>query len=146
MTGMLSASLMDPMGALITELRADSGVSALVGARVRGGEPAPGDARDPGQYQAFVVLIGPPAPNSRVPISRSSITVRCYGSTFQNATAVWGAVVKALHAVGPRLKGNGLGIYRSAFLEEADTLKDPDTEQPYVEGTIEVTATAQAVT
>lgn len=143
---MLDMPMLDPMGALITELRGDLDLAALVSARVRGGEPAPGDALDPGHYQAFVVITGAVGPDPRVPITRGSLGVRCYGSTHQNAAAVWGAVVKALHAVGPRVKASGLGIYRTALLPDAAQSKDPDTGQPYVEGTISIIATAQAVT
>jgi len=148
---MLDDPLLDPMGALISELRADADVAALVATRVRGGEPAPGtdttpgDARGPGRYQAFIVLTGAPAPMGRVPVTRSTYGVRCYGVTYQNATAVWGAVVKALHFAGPRLKANGLGIFTSYLEESAEPGADPDTQQPYVEGTIRINATAQAI-
>lgn len=142
---MLADPMLDPIGALITELRADSDVAGLVGTRVRGGEPGPGDAKGAGEYQAFVLLIGAPAPYSRVPVTRTSYTVRCYGSTYQNAGAVWGAVVKALHQVKAREKSNGLGIYISWFTDTADQLKDPDTGQPYTEGTLVLYATAQAI-
>lgn len=146
MTGMLTSPLLDPMGSVITELRANSALTALVGTRIRGGEAAPGDAMGAGSYQAFVVLVGAPAPDMRVPISRTILTARCYGSTHQNAGAVWGALVAAMHGVGPRLKSSGFGIYRSWLLDSADQLRDPDTDQPYVEGSIQLIATAQAVT
>lgn len=146
MTGMLTSPLLDPMGALIVELRTDSHVAALVGTRVRGGEPAPGDALGPGSYQAFVVLSATSRPPHRsLPISFAEYVVRCYGSTHQNADAVWGAVVKAIHDVGPRLKANGLGIYTSAVISGGDQSRDPDTQQPLVEGVIQLIATAQAV-
>lgn len=145
MTGMLADPMLDPTGSIIAELRADGDVAALVGTRVRGGEPASGDALGAGSYQAFVVVIGTAGPHPRVPITRAAYTVRCYGSTYQNAAAVWGAVVKAMHAVDARLKGNGLGIYRTWLEQEADQLRDPDTHQPYVEGTLVILATAQAI-
>lgn len=143
---MLDDPLMDPMGALVLELRGDADVASLVSTRVRGGEPAEGDARGPGNYQAFVVLTGAPVPLARVPVSRSLYGVRCYGVTFQNATAVWSAVVKALHFAGARLKANGLGIYITAIEQAAEPVRDPDTDQPYIEGTIRIIATAQAIT
>jgi hypothetical protein len=144
---MLTGPMLDPTGSLITELRTDSDVSDLVGARVRGFEPAPGDAKGPGAYQAFVVVVAlavPPHP--RVPITFADYLVRCYGATPQGASAVWGAVVKAVHKVGPRVKTNGLGIYQSAIASGGEQLRDPDTKQPYVEGVIQVIATAQAIT
>lgn len=154
---MLDDPLMDPTGPLVSELRADLDLASLVSTRVAAGEPKPdkvvngviverGYARGPGEYVAFVVITGAPAPMLSVPVSRSTYGVRCYGATFQNATAVWGAVVKALHRVGPRVKASGLGIYLTVLDESAEPGKDPDTNQPYIEGTIRIIATAQAVT
>lgn len=143
---MLSVPLIDPMGSVIAELRADNDLDALVHGRVRGEEPAPDDAKGPGEYQAFVVLTtfeDPPHP--RLPIQRAVYGVNCYGSTFQNARAVWGAVVKAMHLVGPRIKANGLGIYISAIEGGGDTDKDPDTKQPVVRGVIRLTTTAYSI-
>lgn len=142
---MLEDPMLDPTGALIVELRGDSDVANLVGTRVRAGEPAPGDAKGAGEYQAFVLLIGAPAPYSRVPVSRSTYTIRCYGVTAQGATALWGAVVKAIHQSRARLKSTGLGIYISWIQDSADQLRDPDTDQPYTEGSLVLYATAQAI-
>ena len=142
---MLDDPLVDPMGSIVTELRADLDVAALVGTRVRGGEAATGDAKGAGQYQAFIVVTGAPAPMLSVPVSRSSYGIRCYGATYQNATAVWGAAVKALHRVGPRVKASGLGIYLTTIDESAEPGSDPDTGQPYIEGTIRIIAAAQAI-
>lgn len=147
MTAMLADPQLDPMGALITELRADSDVAALVSARVRGFEPAPGDALGPGSYQAFIVLTAlsvPPHP--RVPITFAEYGARCYGATPQGAWAVWGAVVKALHQVGDRTKSNGLLIYRTFVLTGGSQDRDPDTQQPVVTGSIRLTASLNSVT
>lgn len=146
MTAMLADPQLDPMGSLIGELRADADVAALVSTRVRGFEPAPGDALGPGQYQAFVVLTAlsvPPHP--RVPVTFAEYGVRCYGATPQNAWAVWAAVVKALHQVGDRTKTNGLLIYRTFVLTGGQQDRDPDTQQPVVTGSIRLTASLQSV-
>lgn len=152
MTAMLTAPQLDPMGALIAELRADSSVSALVSTRVRGFEPAPAkdgqpaDAQGPGNYQAFIVITAlsvPPHP--RVPITFAEYGIRCYGATAQGAWAVWGAVVKALHQVGPRTKSNGLLIYRTFVITGGQQDRDPDTSQPVVTGSIRLTASLQSV-
>lgn len=143
---MLNDPMLDPTGAIITELRADPDVAALVGTRVAAGEVPPGWGKGAGSYQAFVILVGAPAPDRRVPMTRARYAVRCYAATYQQASAVWGAVVKALHKVGPRVKVSGLGIYLSAIGEDADSFRDPDTAQPYTEGSLDVIATAQAVT
>lgn len=142
---MLDDPMLDPTGALVTELRADTDVATLVGTRVAAGESVAGWAQGAGSYLAFVVLVGAPAPYSRVPVSRATYTVRCYGATFQGATAVWGAVVKAIHQVNARHKASGLGIYITWISDTADQLRDPDTNQPFVEGTLVIYATAQAI-
>lgn len=143
---MLEAPQKDPMGSLILEARADSDVASLVGTRVRGFEPAEDDAKGPGEYQAFVVISALSVPvNARVPITDALYALSAYGSTPQNAWAVWGALVKAFHAVGPRIGSSRLGIYRS-WVSGGEQDKDPDTAQPVVRGTLRLIATAQAVT
>lgn len=147
MTAMLTAPALDWVGAFIAELKADSHVGALVSTRVRGFEPAPGDAKGAGEYQAFIVvsdLSSPPHP--RVPLSFAEANVRCYGTTAQNAKAVWSAVVKAMHQVGPRTKGNGLVVYQSLVLTGNGQGRDPDTNQPVYEGTVRFTASLISAT
>jgi len=135
---------LDPMGAIISELRADADVSALVDSRVRGAEAAPGDATDP--YQAFIVVVAldvPPHP--RVPVTFATYDIASYGVTPQGAWEVYGAVAKALHAVGSRMKLNGLGIYRTFVLSGGQQDRDPDTRQPVVRATVRLIGTTQAV-
>lgn len=150
---MLDDPQKDPMGTLILEARADTDVDNLVDGRVRGFEPTgasrdyEGDALGPGKYKAFVVISAlavPPHP--RLPITDATYSVAAYGSTPQNAWAVWAALVKAWHAVGPRISSSHLGIYRSWAATGGEQDKDPDTSQPLVRGTLRLIATAQAVT
>lgn len=151
---MLDAPMLDPIGTLVVELRADSDVAALVGARIRTFEPLgasdtyEGDALGPGHYKPFVVITALSVPpDRRVPITRPEYAVTCYGTSPQNASAVWGAVVKAMHGVGPRIRSaTGQGIYVSWAATGGEQDKDPFTSQPIVRGTIELIATAQAVT
>lgn len=143
---MLDDPQLDPLGSLLVEIRSDVDVAALVGGRVRGFEPAPGDAKPLGSYQGFVVIVAlsvPPDP--QLPVTFATYGIRCYGATPQAAWAVWGAVVKALHEVGPRLKANGLGIYKTIVVSGGEQSKDPDTQQPLVDGTIRLIATTQVV-
>lgn len=159
---MLDEPMLSGIGALVTELRADVDLAALVGTdlagrvRVRGGEAVgklrqasgdyEGDLRGPGEYQRVVVLVTfDESPHPSVPIFRGVYGVRAYGATYQNAREVWGAVVKALHRVGARVKANGLGIYISLIETGGEQDTDPDTNQPLVTGTIRITATAIAV-
>jgi len=123
--------MVDPLGYILTIIRADAGVAAIT-TRVRGGEPAKGDALGPGLYQPFVVLarLGHQR-QKRLPVQEVRIAARCYGVTFQGASALAGAVSDAVHAIGPQTSAGGVGIW-TAFDDGGEgTLKDPDTDQPY---------------
>jgi hypothetical protein len=120
-------SLPDPTGRLITEIRDTTGE-----ARVRGGEPAPGDALGPGHYQRFVVLVRlartrlPHAPTQGV-----TYAARCYGVTHQDAAALAGQVADAVHDRGHRITPGGLSIFGSFDDGGGGSATDPDTGQPY---------------
>jgi len=144
--------MIDPTGSLIVELREDAGVAAIAGARIRGLEPEgatrtyEGDALGPGHYKAFVVLAALSLPpHRRVPVMWAEYVVRAYGRDGDEAMALYLAIVDAMHRRGPRLKSNGLGIY-STHVTGGEASKDPKTQQPVVTGTIQLTATTQAVT
>lgn len=133
--------MVDPMGKLITEIRADSAVTAIT-TRIRGGEAAPGDSARP--YQPFVVLVRLGLEREpRVPIQRLRIGFRCYGATFQQAAQLYGAVSDAIHNVGPRIGATGVVIYRSFDDTGGAASKDPDTGQPYEDGVISLIAATQ---
>jgi hypothetical protein len=143
--------VIDPTGSLIVELREAAGVAAIAGVRVRGYEPHgatdtyEGDSLGPGQYKAFVVIAAlSMPPHRRVPVMWAEFSLKTYGRTKEEAIALYNACVDALHRQGPRLKANGLGIYNS-WVTGGSQEKDPDTQQPYVLGTIQLTATTQAV-
>lgn len=149
---MFTDPIIDPMGSILAEGKADPDVAALVGTRVRGFEPKgktetyEGDALGPGSYKNFVVVAALSVPlHPRVPISFSEYSIRCYGVTPQGAWEVWAAWVKAFHMVDERVKGNGLGIYWTYILGGGTQDKDPDTDQPVVTGTMRVTHTTVAV-
>lgn len=144
--------MIDPTGALIVELRDDSGIAAIFGARIRGLDPEgasktyEGDSLGAGHYKAFLVLASlslPPHP--RVPVTWATYAFRSYGRDPDEAMAGYVAVVNALHRRGPRLKTSGLGIY-STKVAGGEASKDPKTQQPVVTGTISLIATTQAVT
>lgn len=143
----------DPVGKLLTELRDDDAVAAIVGEhphepvhpRVRSPEPAPTDAQGPGEYRAFVVintLATPRMPS--VPVQRARHTVSCYGRTPEEAAALYGACSDAIHHIGPRQGSRG-GIYVSHDDTGGEEDKDPDTGQPRYQFVIESLATTQAV-
>ena len=153
----------DPMvnviGAMITELRDDTDVAGLVDNRIRHGNPLgevhdqaglltyDGDAKGSGQYKAFIVLVTlSNPPQRRVPVQYLEVAARCYGTTRQNARAVYGALVKCFMDQGPRVKTNGTGIWRSAIVGGGSDDTDPRTAQPLVIGTIQLIAATLVVT
>jgi len=123
--------VIDPLGLVLTGIRDDAAVAALTD-RIRGGEPAEGDAQAPGHYQRFVVLVRVGHTRERrAPVQELRLAARCYGSTFADAAALAGAVSDAVHAVGPRLASSGIGIYGSFEDSGLGATKDPDTGQPH---------------
>lgn len=150
---------MDVVGKLLIEIRDDPAVDAIVEGRVRGYKPAapvihpetgvvitPGDLRGPGEYVPFVVLVGTPGVREiRLPISRPTVLVRCYGRTPQEAAALRWAVSNAIHHTGTRVHGNGLGIWDTWESSGGDQDQDPDTDQPFESLSIRAIASTQAV-
>lgn len=122
--------MIDPMGRILTEIRDNVAVAALT-TRIRGGEPAPGDALAPGSYQRFVVLtrLGH-ARLKRAPVQEVRIVAKCYGVTFQDAAALAGAVSDSVHAKGHRISSSGVVIFGSFDDIGQGAEKDPDTGQP----------------
>lgn len=137
--------MIDPLGRLLTEIRDFPAVAALT-TRVRGGEPAPRDAEGPGSYQRFVVLVRlGTTRQKRAPVQEVRIGVRCYGLTFRDAAALYGAVSDAIHNVGPRIGATGVLIHRSYEDVGNGAEKDPDTDQPMESGVIVVYAATRAL-
>jgi hypothetical protein len=124
--------MIDPTGRLITEIRDDATVAALVAGRVRGGEPAKGDALGPGSWQRFVVLVRLGYQRlPRAPIQEVRYAARCYGLTFQDAAALAGAVSDAVHARGHRITPSNAVIFGSFDDGGGGASSDPDTGQPF---------------
>jgi hypothetical protein len=129
--------MIDPLGAIVTELR----TASIASGRVRGGEPAPGDAKPAGSYQRFVVLVRLGLTRlHRTPMQILRIGVRAYAPTYQDAAALYGEISDALDNAGPRLSAARLPIYQSLDDIGSGASKDPDTGQPYEEGVIELFA------
>jgi hypothetical protein len=134
--------VIDPLGVLIAELR----TANIASGRVRGGEAAPGDAKDPGHFQRFVVLVRLGYTRlHRTPMQIIRIGVRAYSSTFQDAAALYGEISDAIDNAGPRLSGSGIPIYQSLDDVGGAAEKDPDTGQPYETGVIELYAGTQVL-
>jgi hypothetical protein len=140
--------MFDVLPKLLVELRNDSDVAAIT-QRIRGFEPAPGDAdtdTSPLRYKnAFVVLSQLSAPReTSIPVQRCSIAARCYGRTPIEAFALYAAVSDAIHHVGPRVYPTG-GIYLSHDTTGGTAERDPDTDQPYYTCVVDLIATTQVV-
>ena len=132
----------DPTGTIVSELR---GVG-LASGRVAAGEAQTSWAKSAGEYQRFVVLVRLGAVRiKRAPVQVVRLGYRCYGVTWQDAAALAGELSDALHLVGPRIGGTGVGIYLSTDEQGGDAQKDPDTQQPYEQGVIQLHATTQGV-
>jgi hypothetical protein len=138
-------SLADPMGRILTEIRDDPTVAAIT-TRIRGGEPAAGDALGAGHYLAFVVLsmLGRTR-LPHVPVQEVRISARCYGVTFQGATALAAAVSDAIHARGHRISPSGMAIFDSLDDGAGETTTDPGTGQPYASLVISVNALTELI-
>ena len=127
--------MIDPLGALIAELR----TAGIASGRVRGGEPAPGDAKTP--FQRFVVLVRLGGPRlHRAPIQFLRIGVRAYAPTYQDAAALYGEISDAVDNVGGRMSAADLPIYQTLDDTGGAAAKDPDTDQPYESGVIQLIA------
>lgn len=135
--------MIDPLGALLGEIRDDAAVAALT-TRIRGGEPAPGDAATP--FLRFVVLVRlGTARAKRTPVQEVRIGLRCYGTSFADAAALYGAVSDAIHNVGPRIGATGVLLHRSFDEVGMGAQTDPDTGQPHEDGVISLYAATAVV-
>ena len=134
--------MVDPMGTIIAELK----TANLASGRVRGGEPAPGDARAAGSFQRFVVLTDLGGRRyGRTPLQQLRYGFRCYGSTYQDARALYAELSDTLHIAGPRIGGTGVAIYQSVDDTGGSANRDPDTQQPYYDGVVELFASVETV-
>jgi hypothetical protein len=123
--------MIDPTGFILTTIRDNATVAALT-TRIRGGEPAPTDALGAGKYQRFVVLVRLGAARvKRLPVQEVRLAARCYGTTFQDAAALAGAVSDAIHAIGPRHNVAGVAFWLAFHDGSGPADQDPDTHQPY---------------
>jgi hypothetical protein len=139
--------VIDAMGALVIELRSDSGVAAIVGSlnhQVKvWGEDKPGYLpADPRPY----VLIHYLSINreKRTPVQKVRVAVTCVGKDHVQASAVYNAVSDAVHNKGPREHGT-LGIWRSDEEIGGQPLVDPETHWPSKTAIYECWASTVAV-
>lgn len=133
-------TLSDPMGSIVSELRAAN----IASKRVRAGEPADDDALPPKSYQRFVVVVDLGGPRfHRLPLQVLRYAIRCYGSTYQDARDLYGDVSDVLDNAGPRYSATDVAIHQTLDDTGGSANKDPVTSQPYYEGVFEIFAGAQ---
>jgi len=138
--------VIDPLGTILTMIRDDATVAAMT-TKIRGGEPAKGDALGPGSYQRFVVLVRlGTTREKRLPVQEVRIAANCYGTSYQDAAMLAGAVSDAIHAKGPHLTAGGIGIWTTFDDGGEGATKDPTTEQPFETVIIQVNAADRLVT
>jgi hypothetical protein len=131
----------NPKPTIRAELLADTVVAGRT-RRIRWDEPDEGDAKGPGSWQRYIVLVmlgG--APDPLLPIAEIRVGLRCYGETQDDADALYGACSDALHGRGPRVGADGVGIYISDDETGPTPDTDVDTGQPLAYGVISLIAT-----
>jgi hypothetical protein len=140
--------MIDPLGAVITLLRADPAVAAIVGTRVRG-EVAQGESPPLVVVVENAATRRPFGPGSgRIHMSLSTLICRCYGPDNQGgaitARQLAGAVSDALHGLSPTTVGTKyLARVYAPLLGGAD--RDPDVNWPYQTVTVDVYFATEAV-
>lgn len=146
--------MVDPMGMLLTELRASSPLVALVSTRISADEDP---TSDQGKTRVRAVDLGGPIGRvgDRRPGLQSLIyALRCYGPSKDaqgrpistgpiTARQIAGACVDALHQRGPRTDASGRFVIKSSVASIGGLLIDPDTREPYYTVSVEVVAAAQ---
>lgn len=137
--------MIDPLGTLVREARADAAVAALVGTRVAGGDFDPHWPADP---RPCVVLVR--STPSRMPFGQRGsgrlglqellVIARCYGApdaqgdprvAQRTSAQLAGAVSDAFHNQGPRRDSAGRVLFRTDSITGGGPGTDPDTRWPY---------------
>lgn len=135
----------DPMGTLIVDVRNNAEVAAMT-TRIRGYEPAPGDALGPGSYQRFIVFseLGD-LPNPRAGAQEVRYAAKCYGTDPRDARLLYTALKKAVHNRRPFVGATGQAIHRMFVEGGGGVVPDPGTGQPYKDGVVVVYAGTEAL-
>jgi hypothetical protein len=137
--------MISPLAAAIAELLADPSVTTIT-RRIRPVEPSEGDAKGAGHYLPFVVLSTLDAPwQASTATSSVSLGLRTYAATYPDAEELYLACAAVFHRKGPRVSTSHVGIYNSHVIGGGTLGKDPDTQQPYAYGVIELNVSIQPV-
>ena len=129
----------DTEDAMKAYLKADSGVSAIVGSRVFFGSPKQGATLP------YVVLarIGGGDDGSEAPIDNAVLNLSCWGRSKEEAFNTANAVRKALRTIRRRTLASGVNLH-GAIVDTLLWSPDPQDDTPRYIVTTRVTATAAA--
>lgn len=136
--------MVDPIDALVTFLKADAGVSALVSTRVFGGELPRSEVDDMPRAAVVLKPAGGPGGRAYMKFAQPRIDVDCYAATIPDAWAVHLAVRTALKHMRRNVTGSVL-LHSADVSSDGVTARDPDTDWPvavssYLLSVAEVTA------
>lgn len=143
--------MIDPTGVIVSEIRDDSAVRAIVGQHAGVWKVAGGEAREAWTPPYVVVMrLGvsraPFNPgNKRLGMQLVRLAANCFGATQQQAAQLYGAVSDVLHVKGARRDAQG----RQLFISFEEVGGQPDTQigtgWPYETAIFNIVAAAQAV-
>lgn len=74
-----------------------------------------------------------------------TVSALCFGTSYQQAAQLYGAVSDAIHMKGPRRDSSGRQIYLSIDESDGGATLDPDTRWLTETGVISVIAAAQPI-
>jgi hypothetical protein len=136
---------LSPLATAVSELLADTAVTAIT-TRIRGVEPAPGDALGAGHYQPFVVVSTLDAPwHAGTATSSVTLGLRCYAASHLAAEALALACAAVFHRKAGRIASSRLGIYSSTAAGGPTPDKDVDTGQPLAHLIVTLNVSTQAI-
>ena len=139
---------LDPLEALLTHLRADADLAALVGTRIYGGH-RPEIAGSAGSGAALSAALAGGSAHPDLPLADVLVDVRCWGGVGPDgpnrAVAIWRALHGALNVSHSAVTVSGGSAHLLWALEDLGPalLRDPDTGEAFVRSTARV-ATANA--
>lgn len=138
--------MIDNTGQVIAMLRDDGAVAAIVGNRVRGDEPGAGWS-PPFVTVAWLHTNRFPfgAGSGRLRLQRVFHSVKCYGTTPEQAIQLYGAVSDAIHFPNPQVDSRERVLLQSRDEPGGDISTDPDTKWPFVDATVVSIAGADAL-
>lgn len=138
-------TMLDPVTALVSFLKADTDVAALTGGRVFGSELP--DSQNANMPRAAVVCRQAGSPNTYgggyQDFGDIRVECRCYSSTPYEAVRVSRAVYGALKMMRRNIQGSTI-LHWARPAGGMQTLRDPDTEWPFSMSSWQILAAEQA--